>query len=496
MTVEPAPLLRALIVEDDPSLRELIRGALDRAGFDTAEAAEGRHALDLARGQPFELIVLDRRLLDLDGTVVCMAIRRDTVNRDTPILMATIRATEADKVIGLESGADDYLVKPFGERELVARAMAMVRRAQRLRGQAFARSRDGDERGGVALDHAKRTAIVRGNGVDLTRQEFDLLDALTAQPGVVFSRADLARHVARADRPMTERTIDALIRRIRRKIEHDPRHPDFLLTARGAGYKLRDGGRREPVYVRLPRPVDEDARTHTRRTLVVDDEASVRDVVRQHLQLAGFDVTEIGDGARALDLARTTPFDLILLDIMLPGIDGVTLCRALRAEGANTHSAMLMLTAKDAESDKVLGLDNGADDYMTKPFGSRELVARATALLRAQQRMQREARAATGRVERSGISLDPDRRHAAIRGTAVELTKLEFDLLHLLVSHPGIVFGRDALVAHVWGGDASVTDRTVDTVVSRTRKKIEVDARDPELILTAWGVGYKFVDAD
>ncbi len=231
-----------------------------------------------------------------------------------------------------------------------------------------------------------------------------------------------------------------------------------------------------------------------RRTLLVEDEAAIREVVRLHLELAGFEVTEVGDGKRALDLAIATRFDLILLDVMLPGIDGVTLCRALRADGANTRSAILMLTARDTESDKVLGLESGADDYLTKPFGTRELVARVTALLRAQGRMTQEPRDATRVVERTGVSLDLDKRHATVRGQAVEFTKQEFDLLHLLVAHPGIVFSRDALLAKVWGGDTYVTDRTVDTVVSRIRKKIEVDPQDPELILTAWGVGYKFAD--
>ena len=235
--------------------------------------------------------------------------------------------------------------------------------------------------------------------------------------------------------------------------------------------------------------------TNRRRTLVVEDEPAIREVMRLHLELAGFDVTEVSDGKRALELGRTSRFDLIVLDVMLPGIDGVTLCRALRAEGANTLTAILMLTARDAESDKVLGLESGADDYMTKPFGTRELVARAAALLRAQQRMTTQDAGQTHLIARSGVSLDLDKRHASIRGLSVELTKQEFDLLYLLVTHPGIVFSRDALLAKVWGGDTYVTHRTVDTVVSRLRRKVEVDPQDPELILTAWGVGYKFVDA-
>lgn len=232
------------------------------------------------------------------------------------------------------------------------------------------------------------------------------------------------------------------------------------------------------------------------RALVVEDEASIREVVRLHLELAGFSVTEIADGTRALSVGRATGFDLIVLDVMLPGLDGMTLCRALREQGANTATPILMLTAKDTESDKVLGLESGADDYLAKPFGTRELIARANALLRRHRRGQDEPTEATRRISRHDIVLDLDKRGATVRSRSIELTKQEFDLLEQLLSHPGIVFSREALLAKVWGGDTYVTERTIDTVISRLRRKIEVDPQDPELILTAWGIGYKFVDAD
>jgi len=219
-------------------------------------------------------------------------------------------------------------------------------------------------------------------------------------------------------------------------------------------------------------------------------------LVRLHLELAGFEVTEIADGVRALELARTTAFDLIALDVMLPGIDGVTLCRVLRERGANVDAAILMLTARDSESDKVLGLESGADDYLTKPFGTRELVARVGALMRRHGRGRQDAPESTRRLARQDVALDLDKRQATVRDEPIELTKQEFDLLELLMAHPGIVFSREALLARVWGGDTYVTERTVDTVISRLRRKIEIDPQDPELILTAWGVGYKFVDAD
>jgi DNA-binding response OmpR family regulator len=234
-----------------------------------------------------------------------------------------------------------------------------------------------------------------------------------------------------------------------------------------------------------------------RRLLVVEDEAAIRELLRLHLSLAGFGIEEIADGTTALERARTDKFDLIVLDVMLPGLDGITLCRAIRSQGVNTPTPILMLTARDTESDKVLGLESGADDYLTKPFGIREMLARVSAILRRNDRIEAQATAsAVRRVETRDLALDPERRETVVRGGAVELTKQEFDLLYLLAARPGIVFSRAALLSKVWSDDTYVTERTVDTVVSRLRRKIERDAQDPELILTAWGVGYKFVDVE
>lgn len=237
--------------------------------------------------------------------------------------------------------------------------------------------------------------------------------------------------------------------------------------------------------------------TPRRRVLVVEDELPIRELLRLHLDLAGFDIEEVGDGRVALERARAARFDLLVLDIMLPGIDGVSLCRAVRAGGPNAAMPILMLTARDTEPDKVLGLESGADDYLTKPFGIRELVARVGAIMRRTTRgdvSQDPAKAS--RVGSRDVSLDSGKREAVVRGQPVELTKQEFDLLYQLAARPGIVYSRAALLQNVWSDDTYVTERTVDTVISRLRRKIERDPHDPELILTAWGVGYKFVDAE
>jgi DNA-binding response OmpR family regulator len=246
----------------------------------------------------------------------------------------------------------------------------------------------------------------------------------------------------------------------------------------------------------LPAPAIS-TRAARRRILIVEDEAPIRELVRLHLSLAGFDIEEVAEGTAALERARTEKFDLIVLDVMVPGLDGITLCRAIRAQSVNMSSAVLMLTARVSEADKVLGLESGADDYLTKPFSVREMVARVGAILRRNERIDGPSAAAVSKHVRSrDVSLDPDRREAIVRGAVVELTKQEFDLFYLLAARPGIVFSRAALLTKVWTDDTFVTERTVDTVISRLRRKVEHDAQQPEHILTAWGVGYKFVDVE
>ena len=233
------------------------------------------------------------------------------------------------------------------------------------------------------------------------------------------------------------------------------------------------------------------------RVLVVEDEAHIRELIQLHLGLEGLEVEAVADGQQALLRAGSDPFDLIILDLMLPGVDGISICRAVRREGPNHDVPILMLTARREESDKVLGLESGADDYLAKPFGIRELVARARALLRRPRRSQLQAEAAPAgerAVEIHGLHIDPARRRVRVKGTDVDLTAQEFRLLHVLATHPGIVFSREALMQRVWGEDTYITERSVDTLVKRVRRKIETDAT-PEFILTVWGTGYKFADA-
>jgi DNA-binding response OmpR family regulator len=228
------------------------------------------------------------------------------------------------------------------------------------------------------------------------------------------------------------------------------------------------------------------------RVLVVEDDEHIRELLALHLRLEGLELTAAADGAEGLNVARTQPFDLLILDVMLPGLDGVTLCRAVRRESRNTDTPILMLTARREESDKVLGLDSGADDYLTKPFGIRELLARVRALLR--RRRLPDAGQHASPVTAGALTIEPARRQARLDGRDIELTAHEFDLLYLLATNRGIVFSRESLVQRVWGDELHVTERSVDSLVKRVRRKIETDPGNPRFILTVWGAGYKFAD--
>ncbi len=232
-----------------------------------------------------------------------------------------------------------------------------------------------------------------------------------------------------------------------------------------------------------------------RLVLVIEDDLALRDLLRQHLRVEGFDVHDAGDGPGALARLHTASYDLLIVEAALPGLDGLSLCRAVRAEGPNRNAPILLLSSRDTESDRVLGFESGADDYLPKPFGVRELLARAGALLRRQAR-SRESSEPARRIVASEIVIDRDRREIAVRGRPVRLTRREFELVYLLASRRGIVFSRAALLAHICKGRPGVTDRTIDTIVGRVRRKIERTPHRPRLLVTAWGVGYKFVDAE
>jgi DNA-binding response OmpR family regulator len=225
------------------------------------------------------------------------------------------------------------------------------------------------------------------------------------------------------------------------------------------------------------------------RVLVVDDDPTVSDVVRRYLERAGFEVSMAADGLTALSVYDKYQPDLVVLDLMLPGIDGLEVCRRLRAKSSTVP--IIMLTALGEESDRVLGLQLGADDYVTKPFSPRELVLRVQSVLRRASTAGAPSTVNTDVLVDGDLVVDPVRRVAMLRGEELALTVREFDLLAFFMSHPGRAFRRSELLESVWGwtfGDQS----TVTVHVRRLREKIEADPAEPQRIVTVWGVGYRF----
>jgi DNA-binding response OmpR family regulator len=229
--------------------------------------------------------------------------------------------------------------------------------------------------------------------------------------------------------------------------------------------------------------------------LVVDDEAILRDTLAFNLQREGYDVLLAGSGEQGLEMVRRRQPDLVLLDVMMPGLDGLAVCTAVRRESA---VPVLLLTAKDDEVDRVVGLEMGADDYITKPFSMRELVARVKAHLRRADTLAEHARGgvvADESVSRGDLVIHPAKREVRRDGQPIALRPKEFDLLLLLASNPGIVLTRDVLLDRVWGsGYADLTTRTVDVHVTTLRKKLGDDPLQPRYVETVRSVGYRFVE--
>ena len=223
--------------------------------------------------------------------------------------------------------------------------------------------------------------------------------------------------------------------------------------------------------------------------LVVDDEAAIAEAVRARLSSEGFRVLVAADGPQALDLADAERPDLVVLDLMLPGMDGLEVCRALQRD---RWVPVLMLTARTEEADKVAGFAVGADDYLTKPFSLRELAERVKAILR---RVERIASSSTQEpIAHEGISIDPSRRRVSVDGAEVQLTPLEFEILLALAREPGVVLTREQLMDRVWGYRDYAGGRVVDSHVARIRRKLGEDGVEPRFVRTVHGVGYAFAD--
>lgn len=226
------------------------------------------------------------------------------------------------------------------------------------------------------------------------------------------------------------------------------------------------------------------------RILLVEDDKDIAHLVALNLRDDGYDVDVVHDGLDGLNAATETDFDLLILDVMLPGMDGLELCRHLRAK--DNYTLVLMLTAKSSELDRVLGLEIGADDYLTKPFSLRELQARVKALLRRKQQLEIAAPQVSETLSIGDLCIDTDKRDVTVAGKKIGLTAKEFDLLLQFAQHPGKVYTRTQLLDLVWGYGYEGYEHTVNSHINRLRAKIEQDPANPSYIETVWGVGYRF----
>ena len=230
----------------------------------------------------------------------------------------------------------------------------------------------------------------------------------------------------------------------------------------------------------------------SRKVLVVEDNPDIAKLVTLHLEDLDCQVNLAADGIRGLDRARAEHYDLIILDLMLPGLEGLELCRRLRSEA--DYTPVLMLTAKSSEVDRVVGLETGADDYLTKPFSIHELLARVKAIFRRAEVFEKGRKVDSTRLSAGDMTIDVEKRGVTVDGSPVDLTAKEFDLLLQFAKHPGRVYSRQQLLDLVWGSQHMGYEHTVNSHINRLRGKIEKNPAEPVYVLTVWGVGYKFND--
>lgn len=229
-----------------------------------------------------------------------------------------------------------------------------------------------------------------------------------------------------------------------------------------------------------------------KKILMVEDDLSIVALAEIHLKDINCELSKAHNGYEGLELALFEKFDLIILDIMLPDIDGVEICKKIRAE--KNRTPIMMLTARSEEIDKVIGLETGADDYLTKPFSIREFIARVKALIRRSEMLKLIVEEKQEVLHCKDLVLDTEKRKVTLEGEKIDLTPKEFDLLYLFMSNPGKSYSRENLLNIVWGYDFSGYEHTVNSHINRLRSKIERDLANPQYILTTWGVGYRFTE--
>ena len=232
----------------------------------------------------------------------------------------------------------------------------------------------------------------------------------------------------------------------------------------------------------------------SKRILIVEDDVHIANLLRMHLRDEGYEVTHAASGDEGVRLLESGQWDALVLDLMLPGVDGLEICR--RARAMTRYTPIIITSARASELHRILGLELGADDYLAKPFSMLELVARVKALLRRVEAMAQNARIDAGAIEVAGLRIDPVARTALVEGRPLELTPREFDLLYFFARHPDQVYSRMELLNQVWGHQHDGYEHTVNTHINRLRNKLEHDPAAPKRILTVWGRGYKLASDD
>jgi DNA-binding response OmpR family regulator len=228
-----------------------------------------------------------------------------------------------------------------------------------------------------------------------------------------------------------------------------------------------------------------------KKLLIVEDDENIAELLQLHLREEGYEIVHAADGSQGLELLKQGGWDALILDLMLPGVDGLEICRYART--MTRYTPIVMISARSSETHRVLGLELGADDYLAKPFSMLELVARVKALFRRQEAMSQNLMQDAGKLTFERLTIDPLARDVRLRKQPVELTPREFDLLWFFAKHPGKVFSRLDLLNQVWGYQHEGYEHTVNTHINRLRIKIEDNPAEPEFILTVWGKGYKFI---
>lgn len=229
-----------------------------------------------------------------------------------------------------------------------------------------------------------------------------------------------------------------------------------------------------------------------KKVLVIEDDHNISQLIQIHLKDLDYQIIISGNGREGFEIANSQEFDLIVMDLMLPDMDGISICQRLRA--LDNYTPILMLTAKSEEIDKIIGLESGADDYLTKPFKIREFIARVKAIMRRQDQYKALENKALGNLRYEDLDLDEKMRKVMLAQKRIELTPKEFDLLLLMAKNPGRSYSRGELLELIWGYDFSGYEHTVNAHINRLRSKIEQDPNHPKFILTTWGVGYRFND--